>query len=213
MNIFLLSGLLVNVLLVFNAFCVLVNGHELTSLIKPADEVLVFKPDHGNVGVRLTYNTIELGSIELTNSQDYNTPSTKLHKQAKECTQYISPDITIKSEELSLRKNYFSAQRVWLDTSKDLVIYDTIIEAEKTFFGGAKMKFVGCSLVGDSLQLESCDPHSLIQVMIFKFNKKGDVKTGIQGTINFVDNSSAEDLIVTGVDTIEIAFNSAMVGK
>lgn len=176
-----------------------INDIDINTMTK-AGEWFSYPNIHAQaIELKIIDNNIELREMAFNDPEEINQSFYNLNKNLM---QMSSGGFSIMSAggEISLRNRLSEAKGIFYK-ARAIEIERSVLKARSVSLMGKTIKLCDCY----TLELESNNPASMVQVIRFVFDLSSAIPHITEGTINF-DNITTANLLVAGVKRIEFLF-------
>lgn len=184
-----------------------VNHADINSILKP-DQVLTYtvQPQNNNVSMTFKDRDLNIGEIVLTNVQIISNKLRDLKKDSK-LTKFSAKLVALNNGAIATHAGAMitGMDEIQLRSSLALGVTSAILRSPKIFLVADHFNLQACFIEGaEFVQLESSSPGALFRIVRFSFSKGNKMPNFIQGIISLDTGKIDGELIVAGVNKIEI---------
>lgn len=182
------------------------NGKELSSIITPG-RAAVCKINDDLALISIKDGNIEVKSRILTKIGNINEKFNNL-KNLGGGVRFTSKEINLSAGIDMNNKGYFATahEQIILQAGNKLSLASSILTAPTVVLACNKMNLTNCYIDADTLQIEVNSPKSFCEIISFKFKKDFPYPHIVEGTVDFENNQTIDDLLVFGVEEVRITF-------
>lgn len=188
---------------------VTINGNDINTITSPGNTLMYKNVATNNIFISVKNGAIEIGSLRLNNYQGVKDFLKDLETDKDQLYQNVSKDrVTITSgAHIRLNGAYISGDnQVLLEAKSFVEITDAILKSKEIVLIGNDLNLERCFIDSDVLQIEATSPNSVFKILRFTFDKSTAIPATVQGKIDFANNETGEDFLITGANQVEIIF-------
>lgn len=194
-----------------NILAIKVNGEKLSDIIKP-DQSLIWSISGDLLKISIKSGEINLKSSAIDNAEKIKSDFNDLKNSSDDSMKLeeikYSQSSMSSSGDMNYEK-YFEAVRgkISFETPKELNILSSILISREIVFACKKINLENFYFNTNILRIEIDSPKSLCRSIQFKFKKNFQLPHLIKGKIDFENNKTSKELVVVGVEEVEITFS------